>query len=245
MQALLLAAGVGKRLGPYTKAMPKCLLEVAGQTLLERHLANYANLGFSKAVIVTGHEEDKIKDAVASLDLALRIELIRNDEYTKGSILSLRKGLDAITEDVVTMDADVFYHPQVLATLAKSSHANSVLIDERSDETGEEMMIGIRANRAAAIARRVSPIGPFDKVGESIGFFRIAKADQSLLKQTIDRTIKEQGEDLEYETALNAFFDVAEVKFETVGNLPWTEIDFEQDLARARNEIAPAILSEG
>ncbi len=241
MQAVLLAAGVGKRLAPYTQVLPKCLLEVEGETLLERHLRTYVSTGIREAIIVTGYLSEHIRDFVESLELPLPIKWVFNRDFRQGSIVSLKSGLAEAHDDVIFMDADVYYSPALFERLLKSSHPNCVLIDTRSSETGEEMMIGVREGRAMSIARRLDANTKYDLSGESVGFFKVSKQHRSLLQTVIDQTIYEQGSDIEYETAVDRFLTIAEVGFERVDDFAWTEIDFEQDLTRAREVIAPAL----
>lgn len=241
MKIILLAAGVGKRLAPYTEARPKCLMEVGGVTLLERHLVHFERLRADSVTVVVGHVFEAIEREIARVAPHVAVRIVKNDDYKRGSILSLKKGLDGIEDDVIFMDADVVYHPDVLGRLFNSAHPSAVLIDASASETGEEMMIGVRGGRAAMIARKVSHAGPFEVMGESVGFFRVGAAHLPQLKAMIDATIDAEGDNVEYENAVNRFFDVVEVGFERVDDLDWTEIDFEQDLARARDEIAPKL----
>ena len=242
MKVVLLAAGVGQRLAPLTDERPKCLLEVNGRTILARHLAALEGLGLRDVTIVIGHLGSMIRDAVASAAPSVGVRLVQNERYREGSIVSLLTGLEAVgdDDDVIAMDADVVYHRDVLGRLVGGGGSRA-LVDPRGDETGEEMMIGVRGARCAAIARRVSDRGPFDVVGESIGFFRIARAHRPALRSAIDAVIAESGAKSEYEAALDRWFAEVPVGYALVDDLPWTEVDFEGDLAHARDRIAPAI----
>lgn len=243
MKVILLSAGVGKRLAPHTEVRPKCLMEVQGVTLLERHLVHARGNRASDVSVVVGHLSEMVEREIARVRPGLPVRTVLNPEYRKGSIVSLRCGLRAAGDgdDVIFMDTDVLYHPQVLARLFRTRHVSSVLVDATAKETGEEMMVGVRGDRAAVIARRVSDLGPFDLEGESVGFFRIGREHIGSLLRAIDETIRERGENVEYEDALNRLFAMERVGFERVDDLAWTEIDFAEDLRRAREEIAPEL----
>lgn len=241
MHAIILCAGVGKRLAPYTEARPKCLFEVHGTTLLERHLAHLRALGVATVTLVTGHLEEMIRAEAARVAPPGLVRVVRNEAYRRGSIVSLLRGLDGVADDLVFMDADVLYHPDVLGRLVRSAHRSSVLIDTGSTESGEEMMIGVRGGRARMIARRVSHAGPWDVSGESVGFFKVGKESLGALRESIDATLAKGGEDQEYEASLNVLFERIPVGFERVDDLAWTEIDFAEDLQRAREQIAPSL----
>lgn len=241
MHIVLLIAGVGKRLAPYTEARPKSLMEVGGVTLLERHLRIAVALGARSATLVTGHLSSLIEAEVKRLALPLEIRWMHNAEYRKGSILSLQLGIQDVSEDLIFMDGDVLYHPNALERLFKTSHTSCLLLDATAEESGEEMMIGVRDNRAMTVARRVSPLGTFDLMGETMGFYRIGRAHLGALRETLAQTLQQEGDNVEYENALQRFFARVPVGIERVDDLPWTEIDFESDLQRARTDIAPTL----
>lgn len=243
MHVILLSAGVGKRLAPYTESRPKCLMEVDGHTLLERHLLLAERNRADKITVVVGHLSEMIEAELKKLSPRTPLTVRMNANYRQGSIVSLRVGLEGVDDDVIFMDTDVIYHPDVLARLYNSKNRSCLLIDATSEESGEEMTVGASEGRARVIARRVSHLGKFDVQGESVGFFRVAREHLPELRTAIDETIKEKGENNEYEEALNRLFKMVEVGFERVDDLNWTEIDFAEDLKRAREEVAPTLPS--
>jgi choline kinase len=241
MNVILLAAGVGKRLAPYTEVRPKCLMDVQGITLLERHLVHCMRNGADKITVVVGHLSEMIERELARVAPKVDLNVVYNDRYRMGSIVSLQRGLDGVDDDVIFMDTDVLYHPNVLGRLFGTKHESCLLIDATSDESGEEMMVGVKNGRAQVVARRVSHLGPFEVTGESVGFFRVGRAHLAELRRAIEATIAEKGENNEYEDALNRLFSAVPVGFERVDDLAWTEIDFAEDLRRAREDIAPEL----
>jgi choline kinase len=241
MHVILLAAGVGKRLKPYTEVRPKCLMEVDGLTLLERHVAHFERNGVEGFTVVTGHLRESLAGKLDGIRPKIPYRTVENEAYRKGSILSLKRGLAGLDGDLVFMDADVLYHPDVFSKLFTTAHPSTVLIDPTATESGEEMMVGVASGRCSLIARRVSHRGPFELSGESVGFFRIGGGHVPALRKAIDETLAIEGDDVEYENALNWLFKAVPVGFERVDGLPWTEIDFEEDLRRARDEVAPKL----
>jgi choline kinase len=237
MRAIILAAGIARRLTPYMKDHPKCLLEFDGRTLLDRHLANLAALGVERAVVVTGHMAEQIERPFRTFT-GLGLRFVRNERYTEGSILSMRYGLEGCDEDCIVMDADVLYDPEVLARLVRAEGC-AFLLDETSEETGEEMMLGARAGRVHTIARRVGT--DWDEVGEGVGFFRVAKEAVPRLVAITDELIAEGQTRVEYEAAIDLFLKDNVAGYVKVGDLAWTEIDFPEDVEKAEREVLPAI----
>jgi len=131
--AVLLAAGVGRRLG---HDRPKALLDVGGKTLLARHLENLAAMGLPCRV-VSGFMADTLGQHLVG------VETVHNEAFRRGSLLSLRCGLEGLDEDVVIMDADVLYDPTILGDVIALERGFA--IDPRTDPGDEEMMIGYEA----------------------------------------------------------------------------------------------------
>jgi choline kinase len=243
VRALILAAGRGNRLGGEAGDGPKCLVDVGGQSLLRRMLAALRAVGVRKGVMVIGHARAQMGGAVAGYPAGERPDLVFavNKEYERGSILSLRTASTIFGEDdLLIMDADVLFPEELLRRLIESPHRNAFLLDPRSEAGGEEMMLVARGKRVVRIARRISP-EPGDLVGEGVGFLKVCREDQAKLGAVLEDMVSEGQVDADYEQALDRFLAKAEVGFERVGDLPWTEVDFPEDLRRARDEVLPAI----
>lgn len=223
MIAVLLIAGVGRRL---STDRPKVLLEVGGRTLLDRHLENLAALRIP-VLAVTGWQAEKIPVA----------RQVQNPEYRRGSLLSLKAGLESIDEDAVIMDGDVLYDPSILADVVALKRGFA--IDPRTDPGDEEMMVGVKGGKVRAIRRGKLP--GFDLVGEGVGFFKIDRASLPALRAAVAASDPES----DYEKALDRFVSEHGADYVLVGGRPWTEIDFEKDLVRARDEILPRLAALG
>jgi choline kinase len=233
MHAVLLAAGRGRRLGG---DHPKCLLEVGGKTLLERHLAAFGKAGITSVTIVVGYEQQQIRELVGRRigERPCPIEFVDNPDFIRGSIVSLQRASSALEKaGGLFMDADVIYPAELLATLVRSKHDNCVLVDPRSEETGEEMMVGIKNDRVRAIARRVTPLGTWDAIGESVGFAKVGAEGARVLTRLLDTEVEAGRLDQEYEAAMNVAFGESVWGYEPVGDAAWTEIDFPEDVVKA------------
>lgn len=236
---MLLAAGQGKRLGVDE---PKCLIRVAGQSLLERHLGNLAAAGIKHLTVVVGHAHERLTAELDRLIASgatdgLGAAPLLNELYQHGSIVSLQRAAAQLECGAIWMDADVLYPASLLKRLACSSHENCALLDPRSTEQGEEMMLGVQGGRVRRIGRRVGD--GWDVVGESVGFFKVGAAGGAVMKRILDSEIAAGRLDQEHEEALNKALDEVPFGFEPVGDIPWTEIDFPEDVAKAEKLAAP------
>ncbi|WP_354677583.1 NTP transferase domain-containing protein, partial [Cupriavidus plantarum] len=112
MRAIILAAGLGLRLQQQPGAQfPKCLLRFDGTTLLERHVRMLNAAGVQDIVLALGFEPQQVQAEVERLGLAQRPEIVINERYDLGSVLTVHTVADAMTRggDVLLMDADVLY----------------------------------------------------------------------------------------------------------------------------------------
>ena len=89
MKAIILAAGVARRLAPLTDRTHKCLLEIGGRPLLARMLAALEGVGVKETVLVVGHFADQVRAAAGDKLGAMRLRYVENGDYTRGSALSL------------------------------------------------------------------------------------------------------------------------------------------------------------
>jgi len=230
VRAILLAAGRGRRLGIDE---PKCLVPIAGKTLLERHLANMTGAGITSLTIVVGFQQAMIRDELARLASPIPIELFENPRFVHGSIVSLQVAGALLENGAIWMDADVLYPAALMSKLVASKNESCVLLDRRSDETGEEMMLGFREVCIRMIARRVAPHAPWDLVGEAVGFAKVGPRGGAVMRKILDAEVAAGRLDQEYEAAMNIAFGEIVWGYEPVDEFAWTEIDFQEDVEKA------------
>ncbi len=242
MRAVMLAAGVGRRLAIEE---PKVLLRFGGRTLLERHLAILSALGVNDAVIGIGHEALAIERALGALGQT-DVSTIYNPDYEQGSIVTLWRVRAALTAGgpVLLMDGDVLYDRRVLEPLAETHHADCLLVDRAFEPGDEPVKVGVVDGAPADFGKTIDPA--LDAYGESVGFFRLSERTANTLVETAGRMIEEGGSERPMEDAIAAVLRAASPPFglEDVTGLPWIEIDFPEDVARAETKILPKLVDE-
>jgi choline kinase len=239
MKAILLAAGVGKRLWPITQHRPKCLIEIGGRTLLDRTLQAVAAAGIKQAVVVVGYKQEMIRSAAGSGMHGVETRYLESEQYRHGSVTSLWRARTELDDDVVIMDADVVFHPLVLRRLVESSWPNALLMDETVTQRGEECMVVVQGGRVIALTKQLP--ARYDLAGEGVGFLKVRRADADHLVRSVEGHIRAGTLDMEYEDALKEFFARVPVGFERIGGLPWIEIDFPEDVDRAVRDVLPKL----
>ena len=247
MNAILLAAGVGRRLEG--REGPKCLLPMGAEHLLGRALGALSGLGVDSVTIVVGYAAAAVQRAAAVGRHGARVHCVFNPDFRRGSIVSLWQARAALDGDVLVMDADVLFPRLLLRRLTASPHASCALLDGRVAGSGEEMILCAAAGRVWDILRRrpdqvplpPAGVGAYDTLGESVGFLKVGAAHAPVLRQVLEEHIAARGHDADHESAYPSFFSRCAVGYERVDDLPWTEIDFCEDVARARARILPQV----
>lgn len=132
MQAIILAAGMGKRLKELTHDNTKCMIQVCGETLIERMLRQQDRLNLERIVIVVGYQGRRLIDFVSSLDIKTPIEFIENPIYDKtNNIYSLSLVKERLLEDdTLLFESDIIFEDSVLDALVQDPRPTLALVDK-------------------------------------------------------------------------------------------------------------------
>ena len=239
MKALILAAGIGKRL----KAnVPKILLKIGNKSLLERHVENLLNLGIKNIGIVIGYKSNQLRNFIKKIDRKKNIKIFKNSSYKLGSIVSLVSASNFfyIKGNLILMDGDVLYDKKILKKLFNSNKKNCLLIDKKFEKGKEPVKVCIKNNKIIDFGKIVNQ--DFDYQGESVGFFKFSnKSSLKFLEQS--RKIMKSNKNLMYEEAIQKIIKEKKIRmdFENITNLPWIEIDFKKDLIFAKRKVLKQI----
>lgn len=239
--AILLVAGVGRRLGQAPR-QPKVLLRFGGRSLLERHFAALQAHGVECFVLTVGYAAAAIHAEVVRLGLEAQVRFVFNPRFREGSLISLACQGEALRAGtpVLVMDGDVLYDPELLGRL-QAADGNMLLVDRRIEPGDEPVKACFRAGRLVDFGKRPDDLGEWH--GESVGFFRFSPSGAAALAEACEFRMARGPADADYEDAIRDLvvgrveaFDAVEVS-----DLAWTEIDFPADVTRARNVVLPCL----
>lgn len=247
-RALILAAGVGARLGAGAGGLPKALLSFDGKSLVRRHLEILSSCGIREVVFAVGYKSNLLVEEIATVDVASAVEIVENPHYTEGSVVTLwclREFLIA-GGPVLVMDADVLYDRRIIERLIASDHPICMLLDRDLEPGNEPVKICVSDGQIVDFRKVVDT--PHDFHGESVGFFKISPDGARDLAAAVSAYVETGRVDQPYEEAIR---DVvlssapATVGFEDITGLPWIEIDFADDVKRAETRILPLLRGGG
>ncbi|HLW24175.1 MAG TPA: NTP transferase domain-containing protein [Steroidobacteraceae bacterium] len=247
MRALILAAGRGLRLQqPQDRQLPKCLLPLGGVTLLERHLRLLRAVGVEEVVIGVGFRHELIEAEIARLRWHPRPEIIRNPDFEQGSVSTVHALAAPLTSapDVLLMDADVLYDIRMLEALTEGKEpCNRLLIDHEFEPGDEPVKVCVRRGIVVELRKRVEPGLAYDAIGESVGFFRLTAGAARRLAELVAGYVMRGASHAPHEEPVRDLILEHSRGFEVrdVTGLPWIEIDYAADVARATRSILPLL----
>jgi len=241
MTAIILAAGVGKRLAASHGELPKCLVEIGGRSMVSRLLDGLAAAGVRRVVLVTGWGDEQVRRRLGGGPTGIDLTFVFNPRFREGAILSLWSAREHLEGRVLIMDADVVCPPSMLRRLVESPQANCFLLDGSSPNTGEEQMLLVRDGRVRDVVRGGAP--GWELQGESIGFLKLDADAARLLRTLLEARVAAGETDIEHEQVYPDLLARVEVGFERVDGEPWIEVDFPEDVERAEREIVTRIES--
>ncbi|NML51518.1 phosphocholine cytidylyltransferase family protein [Streptomyces sp. R302] len=242
MIGLVLAAGAGRRLRPYTDTLPKALVPVDGDTtVLDLTLKNFAEVGLTEAAIVVGYRKEAVYARKADLEATygLTLTLIDNDKAEEwNNAYSLWCAREVLKRGVILANGDTVHPVSVEKTLlaARGEGKRIILaLDTVKSLADEEMKVV--AAEGAGVRKITKLMDPADATGEYIGVTLIEPEAAEELADALKATF-ERDPDLYYEDGYQELVNRGfTVDVEPIGEVSWVEIDNHDDLAKGR-EIA-------
>ncbi|MEV2256119.1 phosphocholine cytidylyltransferase family protein [Streptomyces sp. NPDC050147] len=242
MIGLVLAAGAGRRLRPYTDTLPKALVPVDGDTtILDLTLGNFAEIGLTEVAIIVGYKKEAVYDRKAALEekYGLKLTLIDNDKAEEwNNAYSLWCGRDAIKHTVILANGDTVHPVSVEKTLlaARGDGKKIILaLDTVKNLADEEMKVIVDPEKG--VQKITKLMDPASATGEYIGVTLIEGDAAEQLADALKTTF-ERDPDLYYEDGYQELVNRGfKIDVEPIGDIKWVEIDNHDDLAKGR-EIA-------
>lgn len=245
MQALILAAGMGKRLGEYTRNNTKCMVEVNGTRLIDRMIKQLAPLGLDRLVMVVGYHGRELREYLGNERYGLRIEYVENPVYDRtNNIYSLALAKEWLrADDTILLESDLIFDDTMLSLLLDNPQPNLALVakyeswmDGTMVRIDEDLNI---VNFVPKAAFRYEETSDYYKTVNIYKFSREFLNDKYI--PFLDAYMKALGNNEYYENVLRiiTFLGGGDLKALPVGNVKWYEIDDKQDL-----DIAEAIFAD-
>ena len=245
MQALILAAGMGKRLGEYTKNNTKCMVPVNGTPLIDRVLKQLSMLSLTRVVIVVGYEGEKLMEYIGNEKDGLKIEYVNNPVYDKtNNIYSLALAKQKLMEDdTLLIESDLIFDDGMFKLLLDNPNPNLALVAKyESWMDGTMVCIDKDCNIVNFVPKDAFRYEDAHQYYKTVNIYKFSKAfSQTKYVPFLDAYSKAVGNNEYYENVLRiiSFLNSHDLKALPITNEKWYEIDDKQDL-----DIAEALFAD-
>ena len=245
MQAIILAAGMGKRLGEYTKNNTKCMVPVNGTTLIDRMLSQLSKLELTRAVIVIGYEGQKLKNYLKDKQNGLKIEYVENPVYDKtNNIYSLALAKDKLQEDdTLLIESDLILDDEMFRLLLDNPQPNLALVAKYENwMDGTMVCIDADHNIVNFIPKEAFRYEDSSSYYKTVNIYKFSKEfSRTKYVPFLDAYTKSVGNNEYYENVLRiiSFLNSHDLKALPISDEKWYEIDDKQDL-----DIAEALFAD-
>ena len=247
MQAIILAAGMGRRLGELTRQNTKCMVRVNGTTLIDRLLTQLSRLSLNRVVIVVGYKGEELRRYIgARFDGSLRIEYVENPVFDKtNNIHSLALAKEQLQQDdTLLIESDLIFDDEMFSLILSNPYPNLALVAKyQTWMDGTMVCIDSDNNIVNFVPKKAFDYADTGRYYKTVNIYKFSR-DFARHKYVpfLEAYSKALGNNEYYEQVLRVitFLDKSELKALPVTTEKWYEIDDIQDL-----DIATALFSEG
>ena len=235
MRAIILSAGQGTRLKPWTDRTPKCLLPVEGaRPVLELQLRTLAACGVRDALVVTGFGADQVDTFVRERSVeGIRVRTLCNPFFRAAdNLVSAWLAVREMDEDFVLLNGDTLFQPEALERLLASPPAPVTLaVDEKRSYDADDMKVSLEGRRLRAVGKSIE-----ERVdGESIGLMLFCGDGVRRFREMLGVCVRgPEGRDGYYLSAVDRLARSTRVETISIAGIWWQEIDEPADWAQAR-----------
>lgn len=245
MQAIILAAGMGKRLGELTKGNTKCMIEVGGETLISRLLHQLDQLHLQRIILVVGYKAKELREYLLNIHIQTAIEYVENTIYDKtNNIYSLYLAKDYLTkDDTLLFESDIIMEDSLIQKLIENPYPDLALVDKYESWMDGTVVTIDEENR---ILRFIpNSLFKYDEIPDyykTVNVYKFSKHFSSTMYVPfLEAYCKALGRNEYYEQVLRVItmLDNSGIRALPLKGEQWYEIDDIQDL-----DIAESIFTE-
>ena len=244
MQAIILAAGMGKRLGEFTKDNTKCMVKVNGVTLIDRVLNQLKKLNLNRIIIVTGYKGQELKDYLNDRISNFKIEFVDNPVYDRtNNIYSLALAKKQLQEDdTLLIESDLIFEDGMFNLLVDNPYPNLALVAKYETwMDGTMVRIDDDNNIVNFVPKAAFNYNDVDYYYKTVNIYKFSKSfSQNKYVPFLEAYTKAVGNNEYYENVLRiiSFLDKSDLKALPITDEKWYEIDDKQDLDIAETIFA-------
>ncbi|RKR06943.1 choline kinase [Kushneria sinocarnis] len=233
-RAIILSAGQGKRLLPYTADRPKCLIELSGRAVIEHQIDTLLAAGFERITVVLGYAIDVVEQRLRQRYSDTLLDIVFNPFFELAdNLASCWMARNAMQEDFLILNGDTLFEPAVLDQLLTSPQQPITLaIDHKAHYDADDMKVTVEGTRLTRVGKALA----LDSIdGESIGMMSFRDSGRELFLEALERNMRStRALSRWYLSVIDELADRGAVHTASIDGLRWAELDFPHDLEHAR-----------
>lgn len=236
--AIILAAGRGSRLGQGEAGSSKALIRLGEETIIDYQIRALETVGIMNIAVVTGFKAEEVRTHLEGHNAVT----YHNDIYAEtNSLYSLCLAEETARKGALVLNSDVLFHPALLDKIVNDEAPDAILVDFDNELADEEMKVVVDHGIVNAIAKDL-PVRP--GMGENVGIIKLSAEGAEPFFRESRRYIDEGQVKAWAPRAIHLLVGRRPFKAIPVDGIPWTEIDFPEDLVHARENVYPLCRAE-
>lgn len=242
MKVLILSAGQGKRLLPYTAVSPKCTIPVLGRSVIEWQIDALLSLGIDRITVVVGYGADSVEGLLKECYGMNCIKLLYNPEFAEtNNLVSCWWAREEMNEDFLLLNGDTLFEESVLRRLLEAPvRPVTVTVDHKKMYDADDMKVTLEGSRLVDIGKDLEP----DKTnGESIGMILFRGEGPALFRAALENALSDpSARKAFYLSVIREMSRSMHVHTCSIAGLKWCEIDYPADLKRAEKILKNSLI---
>ena len=237
-EAVILAAGLGSRLGDENDGKPKGFLQLGTQSIIEESIDKLIKNGIEKIWIVTGYQSEYFEKLPELFES--KVSLVMNPDYKQsGTLHSLSMIVDKVSPPFLLLESDIIFEYRAIESILNYHSEDCILLSGFSD-CGDEVFVETYRDTLVSMSKNINELGN-SPAGELVGIVKIGSELFRRMMQFYKQDAKHKMADYETDALVKVGREIS-IRCLTIDDLIWSEIDDSSHLKRAKEEIYPNVI---
>lgn len=234
MKVIILAAGMGSRLKPLTNHMPKTMITVGNQTMIENIIQGLVDLQLSEMAIITGYQHEVLERFLRRRFPKVRLQFIYNDQYSvKDNIYSFSLAEEYVgNEEMLCICSDIYCEPKLLLRAVQAPF-DILMVDDKKEIPSGAMKVSV--DRNGFITKISKKLMVEESMGEIVGISKISASNTAFIFERVATFLDRGIVNVWWPYAINDVLDQIKLRPWSTDGIGWVNVNTFDDLNEAMN----------